>query len=171
MYYDIESDMFMLVDKIYRELFESDEIVTISSKTWEKTQWTRFEKYYKPWQVYWLIRTTVRWRIIDIVTKRSKEYENYIIGEQERIDHNVDFNKFNMEMLSTMILTEMINMTDLDKSIFVYIFIQKKTLKETKKVLLEQWFNVSLYRIRKSSNEILVKLKEKVKDMNIDEFI
>lgn len=165
MFLDIRNEMYMLVDELYRSIFEDEKIYKIVSKDWlTVTEWSKFEKYYQPNQVYWYIKVTLRWRILDYIKRENNNELICIDNDREWLEDFNWENHINNEMLINVILSNMLSLWDLEKAIFIYVYIKQKSLKETRDILNWQWIDISIYRIRKIVNNVMVSIKDSAKD-------
>lgn len=171
LFYDINSSMYLIVDDLYRSIFEDEWEYKITDKLWNVTYWTKFEKYYTPNQVYWYIKVTIRWRMIDFIKWESDREIETINSDREWISDQEVWDETNNEMLVNLVLSKMLKLQDLDKAIFIYVYIKQLSLRETKSILKEQWINVSMYRIRRTISEVMESIKESMNWVDLNEFL
>lgn len=167
---DVEIEMYMIVDELYRWIFEDTKELNIVDKEGNKSKWIRFEKYYHTHQVYWYIKFVVGKRILWYFQKIKKFNENNIVWYDENVirssDNLLDEKSWKIwwEILVNIVLSSIIWISEVDKFIFICIYIQWLKIKEVSRLLSEMWHNYSDYKINKISKTLINRIKERIKD-------
>jgi len=172
---DVNTEMFMLVDDLFRNIFEDTKQLDIITVDGEHERWTRFEKYYYPHQAYWYIRFVVNKRIISYFTNRRDDINNSMISigdilESEYLTENMaDLNKqISCEMLLWLVTNTYMNLDVIDRFVFASVFLKNKTYKQVSALLREEWLDYSAYRVGKIAKWLLATMKEVAEKSDIE---
>lgn len=171
---DLDTEMFMLVDKLCVWLFTDDRIVKIKDLDWSERKWTRFEKYFYPNQAYWYIRFTVNKKIIDYFNRIRLDNSIHSMPDADLVDWWSPHEETNRDMSSHIIIREvlrqMIELDEIDKFIFLSVKLNWKSIKSVKDDLEYLWIEMSQFKIKKSAMLTLQKIKDNVDDLHLEEY-
>lgn len=176
-YYDITTQMYMIVDDLYRRIFEDEKPVTIRSLDWVESRWTRFEKYYQPKQVYWYLKLVVNKRICSFFSDKYKEKS---MERNERIDESEsnepawqdwmkEINKkVSREWLISKVLSKLINTNTVEEFVFISVHLHWNTYEEISRILKSKWIDYSVYKVKKAAAKVLDEIRESMWEEDID---
>lgn len=177
---DCNTEMFMIIDDLYRKNFHDEKIYTIKDLDWTERQWTRFEKYYKPEQVYWMLKMVVRNRIYTYLSNiKAMQDEDSLQSVLHDVDAPFDWdiastmNTIACEQLVHIVLSELRWVSVGEKWSFIGVSLQGKSYEEVSRALISQWIDYSPYKVKMCVNKVLQNIKENVdiSDFNISELL
>lgn len=176
LYDDCNTEMFMIIDELYRDIFDDHWLYNIISIEWKESKWIRFEKYYMPQQVYWYIKLVVKNRIytyLDNVRKENERESSYIIT-----DYSSDVNmqtsiepvkkKIACEQLVHIILSKLLWVSSIEKETFVNCKLKWIWFEEVSRSLRARWIDYSAYKVKKIVKKVLSEIKQQISDQDID---
>lgn len=166
---DCNTEMYMIIDHLYRQIFNDTKEYDIVSQDGIQSRWTRFEKYYQPKQVYGMIKFAIKNRIL---TYLAKHRDNVFEDCFESLDYDICLpyeweveeinNQIACEKIIQTMLTNLRWVSYIEKWSFILVKLQYKTYEEVSNIMAKHWVDYSKYKIKKCVDKVLQKIKDDI---------